>query len=330
MTLMRRRDIIKLLGGAAVAWPLTARAQHSARPVVGFLHAGSPEPNVKFVEAFREGLSDAGYIEGQNVGIEFRWAKGQLNRLPELADDLVQRRVAVIATPLSTQATVAAKAATSTIPIVFGSGGDPVALRLVESFNRPGGNATGIAFMTGEIGGKRLSILHELIPAAVHFAVLGNSHNLLSQETIKELQATAQGFGQHIDVVYAGTSDEMEAAFVNLARQGGDGLLIAPDEFFTSQMAQLAALSLNHKVPSAYVIREFTALGGLMSYGPSFASAYRAVGNYTARVLKGEKPSEMPVSQPTKFEMVINLKTAKALNLAVPDKMLALADEVIE
>jgi putative tryptophan/tyrosine transport system substrate-binding protein len=326
---MRRRDFIALFGGAAV-WPEAARARQPAMPVVGFLHAGSPEPNVKFVEAFREGLSATGYVEGQNVGIEFRWAKGQLNRLPELAADLVQRRVAVIATPLSTQATVAAKAATSTIPIVFGSGGDPVALRLVESFNRPGGNATGIAFMTGEIGGKRLSILHELIPAAVHFAVLGNSHNVLSQETIKDLEATAQGFGQQIDVLYAGTSDEMEAAFVTLARQGVDGLLIAPDEFFTSQMAQLAALSLNHKVPSAYVIREFATLGGLMSYGPNFANAYRAVGYYTARVLKGEKPSEMPVSQPTKFEMVINLKTAKALKLTVPDKMLALADEVIE
>jgi len=327
---MRRREFIAGFSGLAMAWPLTARAQQSALPVVGFLHAGSPEPNVKFVEAFREGLSDAGYVEGRNVGIEFRWAKGQLNRLPELAADLVQRRVAVIATPLSTQATVAAKAATSTIPIVFGSGGDPVALRLVESFNRPGGNATGIAFMTGEIGGKRLSILHELMPAAAHFAVLGNSHNALSEETIKDLQTTAQGFGRQIDVLYAGTSGEMEAAFVTLARQAVDGLLIAPDEFFTNQMAQLAALSLNNKVPSAYVIREFAALGGLMSYGPDFANAYRAVGNYTARVLKGEKPSEMPVSQPTKFEMVINLKTAKALKLTVPDKMLAIADEVIE
>jgi len=325
-----RRQFIFALGITPVAWPLVARAQQPAMPVIGFLHAGSPEPNAHFLADFRQGLSEAGYVEGQNVTIEYRWAAGQLNRLAEMAADLVRRNVAVIATPLSTQATLAAKAATATIPIVFGSGGDPVALGLVASFSRPGGNVTGVSIMTGGLAGKRLGVLRELMPAATRFAVLGNSHNALTDETLKGLQANAGALGTHVDILYAGTDSEIEEAFTTAAQNHTDAVLIAPDEFFTSQIAQLATLSLRHAVPSTYVIREFPQVGGLMSYGPDLANAYRETGNYTGRVLKGEKPADLPVSQPTKFVMVINLKTAKSFGIAVSPTLLAIADEVIE
>ena len=327
---MTRRDFITLLGSSAAAWPLAARAQQAAMPVIGFLHSGSPEPNVNPVAAFRKGLAEAGYVEGQNVAIEFRWAAGHDDRLPELAADLIRRRVAVIATPLSTQAALAAKAATTTIPIVFGTGGDPVALGLVTSFNRPGGNVTGISFMTAEMGAKLLGLLHELVPQAARFVALVNPTSSLAEPFIKDLQEGARTLGLQAEVLYAGTDREIDAAFVTLVQKRADALLIAPDALFTSRRAQLATLSLRHAVPSTHVIREFAEAGGLMSYGPNLANAYQQTGIYTGRILKGEKPADLPVAQPIKFELVINLKTAKVLGLNVPDKLLALADEVIE
>jgi putative ABC transport system substrate-binding protein len=326
---MRRREFITLLGGAA-GWPLAARAQQAAMPVVGFLHGGSPEPNVKNVAAFRQGLSEAGFVEGRNVAIEFRWAAGRDDRLPELATDLIRRRVAVIASPLSTQAALAAKAATRTIPIVFGTGGDPVALGLVASFNRPGGNVTGISFMTAELGAKVLGQLHELLPKATRFLALTNPGSALSDAFIKDLQAGARTLDLHIEVLHAGSESEIDTAFAAAAEKRADALLIAPDALFTSARAQLAELSVRHALPATHVIREFAEAGGLMSYGPNLAIAYQQTGVYAGRILKGEKPADLPVAQPTKFELVINLKTAKALGVEVPDKLLALADEVIE
>jgi putative ABC transport system substrate-binding protein len=327
---VKRREFITLLGGAAAAWPLAARAQQPAMPVIGFLHPGSPEPFANPVAVFRKGLSETGYVEGQNVTIEFRWAAGHDDRLPELAADLIRRRVAVIATPLSTQAALAAKAATTTIPIVFGTAGDPVALGLVTSFNRPGGNVTGISFMTAEIGANLLGLLHELVPQAARFVALVNPTSSLAEPFIKDLQEGTRTLGLQADVLYAGTDREIDAAFATLVQKRADALLIAPDALFTSRRAQLATLSLRHAVPSTYVIREFAEAGGLMSYGPNLANAYQQTGVYTGRILKGERPADLPVAQPIKFELVINLKTAKVLGLNVPDKLLALADEVIE
>src|SRR5262245_7388701 len=268
MSVMKRRQFITLLGGAA-AFPLAAHAQHAAMPVIGFLHGGSPEPNVNPVAAFRKGLAEAGYVEGQNVAIEFRWAAGHDDRLPELAADLIRRRVTVIATPLSTQA---ALAATTTIPIVFGTGGDPVALGLVTSFNRPGGNVTGISFMTAEMGAKLLGLLHELVPQAARFVALVNPTSSFADPFIKDLRESARTLGLHAEVLYAGDEREIEAAFVTLVQKRADALLIAPDALFTSRRAQLATLSLRHAVPSTHVIREFAEAGGLMSYGPNLAN----------------------------------------------------------
>jgi putative ABC transport system substrate-binding protein len=299
-------------------------------PVIGFLHAGSPEPNAKFVAAFRNGLNESGFVEGKNVTIQYRWAAGRLDVLPELAADLIRRNVSVIATPLSTQATLAAKAATTTIPIVFGSGGDPVAMGLVASFSRPGGNVTGVAFMSAQLGAKRLGVLHELLPSATHLAVLGNSHNELTVETIKDIDANAGAVGMQVDAFYASTDTEIEAAFAAMAQKHAQALLVAPDEFFTTRMESLAKLSLRDAIPTTYAISEFPKAGGLMSYGPDFANAYRETGIYTGRVLKGENPANLPIEQPTKFEFVINLKTAKALGITVPPSLLATADEVIE
>ena len=331
MSGVRRRDFVILLGGgAAAAWPLAAHAQQAAMPVVGFLHAGSPEPNAEFVTAFRRGLREAGFVEGQNVTIEYRWAEGQLNRLPEMAADLVHRHVAVIATPLSTQATLAAKTATTTIPIVFGSGADPVALGLVSSFSRPGGNVTGISIMTAALAAKRLGVLHEMLPKAVHIAVLGNSHNVLSEVTVKDLLTTTPTLGMRAEVLYASTESELDTAFATMAQKHIEAVLIAPDEFFTSRLEQLAALSLAHALPSNYTIREFVRGGGLMSYGPNFTNAYVETGRYVGKVLKGEKPADLPVAQPTEFQFAINLKTARALRIDVPPTLLAIADEVIE
>jgi putative ABC transport system substrate-binding protein len=326
---MRRREFLTLLGGAA-AWPQAARAQQAALPVVGFLHSGSPEPNVAFVAAFRKGLNEAGFVEGQNVALEFRWAAGQLDRLPELAADLVRRRVAVIATPASTPAALAAKAATMTVPIVFATGGDPVAAGLVKSLNRPGGNATGISFQSVDLVGKELGILRELAPQTKRFAALVNPKYEYADAVITSLRAGAATLALPVEILNAGTVKEIDAAFANLAQQPGSALLISPDPFFTGRRAQLATLAARYAIPATYDVREFAESGGLMSYGPSFPNVYQQTGTYTARILKGEKPAELPVQQPTKFELVINLTTARAIGITVPDTLLALADEVIE
>jgi putative ABC transport system substrate-binding protein len=329
MVLVKRRQFIRLLGGAAATGPLAARAQQAAMPVVGYLHSSSAEPNVALVAAFRKGLIEAGFVEGQNVAIEYRWAAGQVDRLPELAADLVRRRVDVIVTPASTPAALAAKAATATIPIVFATGGDPVALGLVKNFNRPGGNATGISFQSVELAGKELDMLRELAPQA-RLAALVNPDFVYADAVVTSLRAGAAILGIPIEILHAGTVREIDAAFANLAQKQGNALLISPDPFFTGRRIQLATLAARHAIPAIYDLREFAESGGLISYGPNFANVYRQTGFYTGRILKGEKPADLPVQQPTKFELVINLTTARAIGIIVPDKLLALADEVIE
>ena len=324
---MRRREFITLIGGAAT-WPIAARAQQP--PVVGFLHAGSPEPNVKLVVAFRKGLSEAGYVEGRNVTVEYRWAAGRNDRLPDLAADLVRQKVAVIATPGTTQAALAAKAATTTIPIVFSTGADPVALGLVGSFNRPGGNVTGIVNTSAQLAGKRLGLLRELVPRTTRFAVLVTRSGPLTQDTLKDLHAEAPQFGLPVEILYADTTGEIDAAMAQLAENSGGSLMVGPDALFTNLRAQIVALAAQHAVPAVYSVREFAEAGGLLSYGPNFVSTYEQVGAYVGRILKGEKPSDLPVMQASKFELVLNLKAARALGVDVPDKLLALADEVIE
>jgi putative ABC transport system substrate-binding protein len=327
---MRRREFITLLGGAAVAWPVGARAQRAVMPVIGFLHAGSPEPNVNLVAAFRKGLGEVGFVEGQNLAIEFRWAAGEDARLQGMAADLVRRRVAVIVTPASTPAALAAKTITTTIPIVFTTGGDPVALGLVASLNRPGGNATGVTFLTVELTAKRLGLLRELVPRAARIFALANRNYAFGETTATNLTAAAATLGLHIEVVHAGTVREIDEAFATMTRDRADALLITGDPLFFSRRAQIVTLATRHGLPTVFAVREFVQAGGLLSYGPDFPDTYRQAGVYTGRVLKGEKPADLPVEQPTKFDFVINLTTAKALGLAVPDKLLALADEVIE
>jgi putative ABC transport system substrate-binding protein len=324
-----RREFITVLGAAA-AWPLTARAQQPAMPVVGVLDStGSAEKND--LAPFREGLSEAGYVEGQNVAVEYRWADGRYDRLPGLAADLVRRRVNVIAVPTGTPATLAAKAATSTIPIVFGVGDDPVKLGLVTSLARPGGNATGINFFMGELVAKRLGILRELVPRAARVAVLVNPADTMRTGTVvKDAQAAARDIGLDIHVVNASTIVEIDAAFATLLRERVDALFVGPDAFFNRRRVQLALMAARHAVPAAYGVRDYTEAGGLMSYGTSLADSRRQVGLYTGRILSGAKPSDLPVLQPTKFELVINLSAAKALGLEVPPTLLARADEVIE
>ena len=326
---LRRREFITLLGGAA-AWPLAARAQQPAMPVVGFLHSESPEPNLNRVSAFRKGLGEAGYVEGQNVAIEFRWAAGQHDRLPDLAADLIRRRVAVIATPASTPASLADKAATTTIPIVMGTAADPVQLGLVASLNRPGGNVTGVSFQSVELGAKHLGMLRELAPGANRFVALVNPNSAYTGAVVKDLQASASALGLPIEILRAGTAREIDAAFANLAQKPGGALLVAPDVFLTGRRAQIVTLVARHAVPAVYPVREFAVIGGLMSYGPNIANVYQQTGIYVGRVLKGEKPADLPVIQPTKFELVLNLNTARALSITVPNTLLALADEVIE
>ena len=326
---MTRRSFLALAGGAA-ALPFAARAQQ-AMPVIGFLHTASAAPFSRYVTAFRQGFGEAGFVEGQNVAVEYRWAEGRFDRLPELATDLVRRRVSVLATPGGTAGAMAAKAATSTIPIVFGIPDDPVKFGLVASLARPGGNATGINFFTAELVAKRLGLLRELLPHAVRVAVLVNPGDTTNAATtIKEAEAAARGIGIQIKVVNAGTADEIDSVFATLERGRPDALFIAPGAFFNTRRVQLATLAARHGIPAAYAVRDYPEAGGLMSYGTSIGDMFRQVGVYTGRVLKGEKPADLPVLQPTKFEFVINLRTAKALGIEISPSLLARADEVIE
>ena len=326
---MRRRDVITLLGGVA-AWPLAAHAQQPARPVVGFLSVLSPGPFAPFVAAFRAGLKEGGFVEGQNVAIEYRWAEGQSDKLPGLAADLVRRPVAVIATAGGIVTANAAKAATSTIPIVFGAADDPVASGLVASLNRPGGNITGVNWLGGGLRAKNLELLAELVPNAATFAVLFNPKNPNIDSQLKNTQEAASTLGRKLEVVTASSSGEIDAAFAAVVQAKASGLIVATDPLFADQRDRIVALAARHAVPAVYFLRAFVAAGGLMSYGSSLADAFRLVGGYTARVLKGDKPANLPVQQSTKVELVINLKAAKALGVTFPNTLLGRADEVIE
>jgi putative ABC transport system substrate-binding protein len=327
---MRRREFITLLGGSAAAWPLTARAQQPAMPVVGFVSSQPAEASVRRVVAFRQGLAETGYVEGQNVAVEYHWLHGRYDRVPSLMADLVRRRVAVIAASF-TAAALAAKAATTTIPIVFGVGEDPVKLGLVASLARPGGNATGINFFITEVAAKRLGLLHDLVPKAVRVAVLVNPANAPGAETtLREIPEAARALGLQIQVLNASTSREIEAAFATLVRDRADALFVAPDGFFSGRRVQFATLAARYGIPAAYSSREVVEAGGLMSYGTDILDVWRQVGVYTGQILKGAKPADLPVVQSTKFYFVINLQTARALGLEVPNSLQLLADEVIE
>jgi ABC-type uncharacterized transport system substrate-binding protein len=327
---MRRREFITLLGGASAAWPLAARAQQSAMPVVEFIRVGSAGANAPNTAAFRKGLSETGYVEGQNVTVEYHWLEDQYDRLPPLMADLVRRRVAVIATPGNTPA-LAAKAGTATIPIVFGVGEDPVHLGLVASLARPGGNATGINFFNRELVAKRLRLLRDLVPKAVRIAALVNPANVATtQSTLRELQEAAPTIGLQIQILNATTIGEIDAAFATLERERPDALFVAGDAFFASRAVQFATLTARDRIPATYSLRDFVAAGGLMSYGADFTDSFRQIGLYTGQILKGAKPADLPVLQSTKFEFVINLHTARELGIEVPPGLLSIADEVIE
>jgi len=328
---MNKREFITLLGGTAAAWPLAARGQQSTMPVIGFLHGQSPDANADRLRGFHRGLKDSGYVEGENVTVVYRWGENQIDRLPALAADLVRRQVAVITTFGGTAVTLAAKAATGTIPIVFVAAEDPVKLGLVASLASPGGNLTGINFLSGEVAAKRLELLRDLVPAATRVAVLVNPTNATDTETtVRDVTAAARTIAFQIQVLNASTSREIEAAFESIGRERPDALFVGPDPFFQSRRVQLAVLSARHTVPATYPNRDYAEAGGLMSYGANVTDAWRQVGAYSGRILKGAKPADLPVVQASKFELVINLPTARALGLDVSPTLLAQADEVIE
>ena len=326
---MRRREFIGLVGGVAVL-PFAARAQQPAPPVIGFLHAGSPDENVKRLAAFRKGLADAGFVEGQNVAIEYRWANGKNERLPEMAADLVRRQVTMIATPGSTAAAVAAKAATATIPVVFSSGADPVALGLVASLNRPGGNATGITSLNAELAAKRLGLFRELVPNAAHYFTLVKPTSELAAPFVRDLRDAGASLGIKIEVLNANTAAEIDAAFAGLPHAPGTVMIFGPEGFFYVHRAHIAELALRRGLPTIFDVRDYVDAGGLASYGSDYFNVMELTGNYVARVLKGEKPADLPVQQATKFELVINRKTAKALGIEISPTLLATADDVID
>jgi len=327
--MMKRRDFITLLGGAVAAWPLAAHAQQPAIPVIGYLNNGSPESDAPRLTGLRRGLNETGYVEGRNFLIEYRWAGNQPDRLPALAADLVQFRVAVIVAAGLLPA-LAAKAATTSIPIVFSAAADPVQLGLVTSLNRPGGNLTGVNSFAGELGAKGLALLRDLVPSTETIGFLENPNNPIFDITTRDVLAAAPVVGLKVQILKASTDREIDNAFVSLVQVRTGALLVGTDPFFNSRIEQLVALAARHAIPAMYPLREFAAAGGLMSYGTSNRDIYQQVGIYTGRILKGAKPADLPVMQTIKFDLVINLKTAKALNLQIPDKLFALADEVIE
>jgi ABC-type uncharacterized transport system substrate-binding protein len=328
---IERRKFLATLGGAVAAWPLAARAQQSAMPVIGFIYVGSAATSGSHVAAFRQGLNESGYVEGHNVTIAYRWAEGRQDRYPELVADLIRQKVSVIATGANTLASRAAKAATSTIPIVFGVADDPVKLGLVASLASPGGNATGINFFFAELAAKRLGLLREMVPSAIRVGVLINPVNATTTEsTVKDVQAAAGALGLQIQIFNAGTVREIDSAFASLGRERVDALFVGPDPLFSTRRVQLAVAAARHAVPATYSQRDYIEAGGLMSYGVNVADAYRHIGVYAGRILKGEKPADLPVVQSSKFELVINVQTARTLGLDVPPPLLAIADEVIE
>jgi putative ABC transport system substrate-binding protein len=328
---MRRRDFITLLGGAAAAtWPLAARAQQPAMPVIGFMSARAAEESRYLVEAFRQGLKEVGFVEGQNVAIEFRWANGLYDRLPALAAGLVSRRVTVLAAIAGEPAALAAMRATSTIPIVFMIGGDPVEAGLVGSFNRPDGNVTGVTILTNLIESKRLSLLHELVPGAALIGVLMNPKFPITARGLQDLGEAARTIGQRLVILNASNDEELDAGFASLVQEHVSALFVASDPYFNTRRDRIVAFAAQQRLPAIYQFREYAVAGGLLSYGIDLTDAYRQLGVYTAKVLKGTRPAELPIMQPTKFELVINLKAAKAIGLDIPADLLALADEVIE
>ena len=326
---MKRRDFIAVLGGT-VGWSLVARAQKSAMPVIGFLSSASPAQWTSFVAAFRQGLNDTGYIEGKNVGIEFRWAEGHYDRLPALAADLVRRQVAVVVASGGTGAALAAKAATSAIPIVYTGMADPVGMGLVASLGRPGGNVTGISLLGVELDVKRMELLHELVPKATAIALLVNPDDPFAESKVRQAQVEARSFGQQLHVLRARTEQDIDAAFATLVHLRAGALVVGTDPFFGNRREQLVGLSARYAMPTVFHLREFVTAGGLMSYGPSLFETYRQAGIYAGKIVNGAKPADLPVLQPTKFELVINLKTARALGLTIPQSLLLRADEVIQ
>ena len=328
--MMGRRELLMLLASAATSWPRVVAAQQGTMPVIGFLHSGSADQNVERLAAFRKGLSDRGFIDGKNVRIEYRWAEGRNDELPALAADLVRQQVSLIATPGSTPASVAAKAATSSIPIVFAVGTDPVALGLIASLSRPGGNATGVTSLNAELAAKRFGVFRDLVPNAARYFTLINPTSELAAPFLKDLESAAASLGIAIEVLRASTDPEIEAAFASLPQQPGTVMVFGPDAFFYTRRAQIAALALRHAMPTIFDVGDYVRAGGLVSYGADFLNVMELAGRYAGRILQGEKPADLPVQQPTKFELVINIKTAKTLGLEVPTKLLLIADDVVE